>query len=357
MKLQVGNLEVGLIITPLDEHHRQFMAERVTGENDPVILTRSTKDLWLIENPGEWTIPDDKFQELGKMIGSHFHKIDHIKNILMLTDFSEAAANAARYAAELIHQLGASRLILYHSYGFNPIVMNIKLKIPVRSADASPKSKEQLEDLKNKLETLAGKKTKIEVYADDLPFLYGAQSVAEQQHAGLVVMGITGKSKLARILVGSNTVTMAKASAAPLLIVPQKAKFEKIRRVLFACDSKKLPVSTPVYAIKTFLHKLDAKLVILNMDHPDRDPLDPDTIAGEAALHEQWDSEEPEYHHTDHKDVAKGIMQFADQHDTQLVITVPEKYGFFESLFHRSLTKKLAFHTHIPLLLLKETIN
>jgi hypothetical protein len=42
--------------------------------------------------------------------------------------------------------------------------------------------------------------------------------------------------------------------------------------------------------------------------------------------------------------------------DIQLVIMVPEKYGFFKSLFHHSVTKKLAFHTHIPLLLLKEII-
>jgi hypothetical protein len=47
-------------------------------------------------------------------------------------------------------------------------------------------------------------------------------------------------------------------------------------------------------------------------------------------------------------------MRFADREDIQLVITLPQKYGFFESLFHRSVTKKLAFHTHLPLLLLNE---
>ncbi|WP_159452737.1 hypothetical protein [Pedobacter nyackensis] len=31
----------------------------------------------------------------------------------------------------------------------------------------------------------------------------------------------------------------------------------------------------------------------------------------------------------------------------------PQEYGFFEGLFHRSVTKKMAYHTHVPLLLFK----
>lgn len=46
-------------------------------------------------------------------------------------------------------------------------------------------------------------------------------------------------------------------------------------------------------------------------------------------------------------------MDFAEDEDVDLVITIPKKFGFFESLFKRSVTKKLAYHTEIPLLILK----
>jgi nucleotide-binding universal stress UspA family protein len=358
MKFQLGQgeLEIGLIISPLDQTHRKFQVERITGEQNPVILTRSTNDKWLIENPGKWEISDRKFQELGKLIDAHLDKIDQIKNILVLTDFSEASFNAARFAAGLTQQVEVSSVILYHSYKFNPVAMNIRSQVTAGVVDVPQKSSELLENLKEKLEKLVDKKTKIELYTDDLPFIGGVKSIAEQQLVGLVVMGITGKSELEQILVGSNTTAMAKVCTIPLLIVPQKAKFEKIRRILFACDVKKFSISTPVDAIKTAVRKLDAKLLILNVGRFGGEQFEADTITGETLLHKKMDSMEPEYHYISHNDVAKGIMQFAGKHHIQLVITVPERYGFFESLFHRSLTKKLAFHTHIPLLLLKETI-
>ena len=358
MKFQIaqGHLEIGLIITPVDMHHQQFKVERITGENNPVILTRSAKGRWFADNPGKWPITDRKFQKLGKMIDEHLHKIEQMKNILVLTDFSEASFNAARFATDLAHQVGISCMVLYHSYEFNPVAMTLTSQVPAGVVDVPHKSIEQLEDLKKDLEVLASKKTKIEIYADDLPLVSGVKFAAKQHHAGLVVMGITGKSELEKILVGSNTISMAKVCAIPLLVVPQEAKFKKIHQVLFACDVKKLSISTPVQAVKSVVHKLDAKLLILNVGHSDEGRFTPDRVTGETLLHEKMDDVGPEYHYINHEDIAMGIMEFAGKHNIQLVITVPEKYNFFESLFHRSLTKKLAFHTHIPLLLLKEAI-
>ncbi|MNV56860.1 hypothetical protein D3C71_1491650 [compost metagenome] len=48
-------------------------------------------------------------------------------------------------------------------------------------------------------------------------------------------------------------------------------------------------------------------------------------------------------------------MSFAEENDIQLVIAIPKKYAFFQSLFHRSLTEKLAYHSHIPLLFIKRS--
>jgi hypothetical protein len=52
--------------------------------------------------------------------------------------------------------------------------------------------------------------------------------------------------------------------------------------------------------------------------------------------------------------LAKGVMDFADEHQMQMVIAVPKAYGFFENIFHTSLTRKLAYQMHLPLLLFKE---
>jgi nucleotide-binding universal stress UspA family protein len=197
------------------------------------------------------------------------------------------------------------------------------------------------------LRGLVGKQTRIETEADEFPLAPGVKRLTGNGDAGLVVMGITGKSDLEQILIGSHTLDLAKDSHTPLLIVPGSARFEKIRRIVFACDLEIAPDAIPVPAIRTLAQRLGARLVILNVGH---EP------AGQPVAEAFSGSEPPEYHQVARRDIAKGIMEFAGHHDIQLVITIPQKYGFFESLFHRSVTKKLAFHTHLPLLHLNEAI-
>ncbi|MNL47104.1 hypothetical protein D3C87_1698710 [compost metagenome] len=137
--------------------------------------------------------------------------------------------------------------------------------------------------------------------------------------------------------------------------MPSVAAFQPIKTVVFACDLKKVSQSTPVLAIKAFVQALGAKLLILNVDF-DGAHFDPETLAEMTDLHQLWDDEGAEYHYIEHEDAAQGIMEFAGQQRAELVITVPKQYGFFENIFHRSMTKKLTYHTHLPLLLFKEDL-
>ncbi|MDB5114715.1 MAG: hypothetical protein JWQ79_207, partial [Mucilaginibacter sp.] len=52
-------------------------------------------------------------------------------------------------------------------------------------------------------------------------------------------------------------------------------------------------------------------------------------------------------------DVINGILHFAADNDAQLVIALPHKYSFFQSLLHNSVSQKLAENAAVPVLLLK----
>lgn len=274
-------------------------------------------------------------------------------NMLVLTDYSVVALSAARYAAALTHQLETRNLILYHSRESIVVPTTFfTVSGPVESLEESLK---KITSLKNDLRNSLGEQTEIEIRTDERSLISAVNTLVQQQHIGLVVAGITGRGRLERILVGSNAVKLAKECLAPLLIVPSMATFQPIKTVVFACDLKSVSASTPVLPIKTLIRALGARLLILNVDH-DGDKFEPETINEMTDLHELWDDIQPEYHYITHKDTAAGIMEFVEQHTVELLITVPKKHGFFESIFHRSLTKELAYHTHLPLLLYKEDL-
>jgi nucleotide-binding universal stress UspA family protein len=53
-------------------------------------------------------------------------------------------------------------------------------------------------------------------------------------------------------------------------------------------------------------------------------------------------------------DVEKTILDFGKEKDADMIAILARKYGFIESLFHSSMTSKIAFHTHCPLIALHE---
>ena len=63
---------------------------------------------------------------------------------------------------------------------------------------------------------------------------------------------------------------------------------------------------------------------------------------------------EPEYAFIRLFDFADAINQFALDRNADLIITVPRKHSFLSSLFTTSHTKKLAYHSHLPVLAIHE---
>jgi nucleotide-binding universal stress UspA family protein len=351
---RVGNLNLNAIVTE-HSHHQKFKVELVTKESDPILLDRTPKGDWKIMQPGSRNFSNKDFEELEWAIEKKLMERYSVKNMLILTDFSDEAANAARYATALAQQLNTQKITLYHSYesialpatSFAPIS-----GLPMESHESSIKN---INKLKTDLEESNSIKAEIEVRTDERDLIYGVNALVQQLYIGLVIAGITGKSSFERVLVGSNTLSLVKDCIAPVLIIPAVAKFKPIKTIVFACDLKRVSEATPVLAIKTFLQALGAKLLILNVDS-ERKHFTTETIKEMTHLHELWDEQEPEYHYIDHKNTAEGIMEFAREKGAELVITVPKQYGFLESLFHSSMTSKLTYHSYLPLLLFKEDV-
>ena len=277
-----------------------------------------------------------------------------METILVLTDFSDSATNAARYAAAFSRQFAAAKILLYHSYSIAPVVTTVPM--PTHSAiiglhDASIK---KLTELKTLITPMVKEKTEIEVLTNDKPIITAVYSIAQLYELVLTVVGVTGKSSFERTLIGSNTLSLVEESISPLLLIPPQAVFVKIRKVVFASDLKDVYKTSPVAAIKEVIHKLDANLYLLNVANGESGNSRMDAVIEQKDLHKLWDSENAEYHFINNKDIAEGIMEFVSEEDVQLLIVVPKKRGFFESIFHRSLTKKLAYHTDLPLLIFKE---
>lgn len=277
-----------------------------------------------------------------------------MQTIIITTDFSESSLNAAKYGAALAKPLGVGHIILYHSYDNAPLAT----EVPVAETDtplAHEGSLLALEIVEEALKQVLGDaaNVSIELVANGSPLVFGVQQLAEQHRAALVVAGATGKSSLERMLIGSSAVGLASDHKVPLLIVPKEARFTPIEKVVFACDLKQVSHTTPVAEIGIWLERLRAKLLVLHVALEGK-RFNPDLIPEQYTMHSLLDGLDPEYHYTESDDIADEIEDFAEDHGAGLIITIPKSYGFFERLFHRSVSKRLIKASEIPLLLLRE---
>jgi hypothetical protein len=76
-------------------------------------------------------------------------------------------------------------------------------------------------------------------------------------------------------------------------------------------------------------------------------------MAQRTALYSILKEFNPKYYYVNQADIINGILQFAADKDAQLVIALPHKYSFLQSLLHNSVSQQLAESSAAPVLMLK----
>src|SRR5687767_10951733 len=254
--------------------------------------------------------------------------------VIVPTDFSDIANNAARYAAQMLTGQYEAHLVLYHVY---------------EKANEEELTQESLNRLKEQLTQLGI--VKIETRCEEsTDFIGSLDRLARHMDAQLVVMGITGKHKLAQVLFGSNTLKMVERNACPVLIVPPAAQFTQVKNVALASDFKDVEVSIPFVPIKNVLNIFRPSLHVVNVSSEHYVSLTEEYLTQRNSMTQMFQEYKPEFYFIGTYDVQETINQFVMDKNIDMLITVPRHRTMFTGMFKSSTTRKLAYETAIPIL-------
>ncbi len=270
-----------------------------------------------------------------------------MKTILVATDFSPAAMNAANYAADMALAINAE-IHLFHvyqipiSYSEIPAIVNEE----VMQQDAEKAINGVKVDLKQK----TGGKLNIVTEVKTGVFFQELRKVCERIRPYSVVMGSQGKTAAERLFFGSHAVYAMKNLMWPIITVPPEARFSFFKKVGLACDFDKVNDSTPVDEIKLLVNNFHAELHILNTGS--KKEFKPQLVYESGVLQEMLAGLKPNYHFISNKDTDEGIIDFAEKNDIDLLIVLPKRHGLTEKLIYKSHTKQLVLHSHVPVMAL-----
>jgi nucleotide-binding universal stress UspA family protein len=277
-----------------------------------------------------------------------------MKTIIVPTDFSATAYNAARYALGLAAQIGEARVLLYHAYEIVVPIPDLPTSTPILDPDEMKHaSLEGLDKMKQELRNEVPAGVIIETKAENQLLAAHIDGLCKDECADLVVMGTMGGSHLEEVLVGSNTVDVVKHTSCPVIVVPVTSTYRPIHKVVFACDFKKVGPHTPIEPLKKLLDIFKAELHVLNIDKENKG-VSADAPMASLLMDTFLEGYNPVYHFVDNDNVVQGIMDFGEKANADLIMIIPRKHGLFENIFRRSRTTQLTFHTKIPLLAIHE---
>ncbi|HMI59259.1 MAG TPA: universal stress protein [Puia sp.] len=274
-----------------------------------------------------------------------------MRSILILTDFSDAAFRAAKYACNLTGLLQVDRIVLFHAFQTIAVTTDMPA-YPVRTEyEMYQESIKALNLLHDRIRPMVRQDVKIDLLAVDavLPEMINQQ--CREQNIDMIVMGVSGKSGLEKLLMGSTTARMLETSEFPILIVPKEAQGGKeIKTIVFTTDLKDIS-GIPVDQLYSFLDAFKSAICVVNVETPaEEGKYSPETKEVIAGLHHLLDKYHPSFYYLEGDEIVRSVLVFAGDRQSALIITVPRKHSFFSAIFHKSISKKLAYNSSIPLL-------
>ena len=270
-----------------------------------------------------------------------------MKTILVPTDFSDAANNAAEYAIYLSQDLNA-KVILFHVYHIPMVVP----ETPVMELTPDDIEKENETLLKESVAQLEERTGVTVSYKTKMGF--AADEIMQEEDISFIVMGMKGVGKFSESLMGSVTTAVLRKSKRPVLVIPEKAVYKRPGKIVFACDYKPGTNMHTLDMLKDLLKAFGSKLYVLNVKKQREIVSVNEAIAGVKLENELYDVEHV-YYFPENDDLVEGINEFVETHQADMVVTIPHVYSLIERIFHKSISKKMAFHIHLPLLALPDT--
>jgi len=271
-----------------------------------------------------------------------------MKTILVPTDFSDVSQNAINYASELGKFMNA-KIILFHAYSF-PVVATEALMMP----EFSEFEKDCLTGLKKierKIHEQYGESLSVECvckcgFAVDEINMYAANHKVD-----LIIMGMQGAGYLTEKLIGSSTTSLIHQSTSPVLVIDKQVKYRDIKRIAFACDYAEIENNTILASMIKFAKIFKSHIYVLNIVSDLESFVEPKIEAAEFdKLEDALDKVDHTFYYLNNEDVVEGVNHFVKEKDMDMVVMMPHKHSILENIFQASSTKRMAFHSKIPLL-------
>lgn len=270
-------------------------------------------------------------------------------SILLPTDFSENAWNAALYAFKLYESEPCTFYFLHSSKLKVSAMSNISNRLIRVMKENTMKELSVLKEKAEQLNTNANHKFEIKISTNDLHS--AMEATIKKNKIDLVVMGTKGATKATDIIFGSNTVNaFKKTKGCPVLAIPDEFNFVKPDQIAFPTDFNRF-YGDELLPLKRLANLYNSKIRVIHINKQDDITeaqdynLDRLKMALENYAHSfHW---VPDYGSKD-----EVIKDFIEELNIKMLVMINYQNSFIERIIKEPVIKNLGSQLTVPFMVI-----
>jgi nucleotide-binding universal stress UspA family protein len=282
-----------------------------------------------------------------------------MKTILVLTDFSIRADNAAHYALKLAQKIKANLLVCNVFLEPSAQPMASQVPWPMETYETFE------EDSINDVSELAGRLNKqLDKDVADGEFrpvieqssiagfvANGLNEIVAAHHILMAVMSIHSTDNLSTFLLGDHAWEIIEKANCPVLLVPYQETFNGYKKIAFGTDLADSDIDV-LHCLSGFAKYLNFEILIAHVTAERSSDQEEQNLVKHFLKQVSSAINYPMiyYRAIYNAHVTTGLHWLSQHSDIDMLVVVHHKRGFFQRLFGGSISQNLAEHPNIPLL-------
>ena len=273
-----------------------------------------------------------------------------MKTILCPTDFTKGSENAVRYAIELA-KIYKSKIILMHAYETPVIYTDVSVSTVQLDFDMLREAAvKQLKKFHAKI-LESEKQVPFELLLQQGLPSARVNEIATEKKVDLIVMANTSSTQVQRFFIGSNASRVIKDAPCKVMLIPSKAKFKGLKKIVFSTDlsDENLIASNEVVLMaKTF----KSEIIFLNVDNKNLIHDDADLSRVTHRIRQFVTYPKMKGFVCTDLNIADGITYFLKNEKADCLAMVTHHRKFLQAMANPSITKRVSYSTDVPLLII-----
>jgi nucleotide-binding universal stress UspA family protein len=178
------------------------------------------------------------------------------------------------------------------------------------------------------------------------------ERTVREEEVDYVVMGIFGGSPFKNAMMGSNTKKAIERTSVPIIAVPKDYEYKKMTKMVVATDLSKVDKIDILQPAIDIASHANAEIHIVYVTK-DASKVDIEKEASEMPSYNYWKNYNVKYAVVEDEKIARGLGEYVKSVNADIIVTIPRAVSFWEGLFKKSVTSRMAYRAEYPLLALK----